>query len=87
MSKKKPVTAQDYIELGQFYILNQRYSEAIKQFKSALKLQPDAKVYFQLGLAYEASNQIPEAQEMYRKALQLDPQLKEASEHLERISS
>lgn len=83
---KKPITVQDYIELGQFYLLNQKYSEAIKQFKSALKLQPDAKVYFQLGLAYEATNQIPEAQEVYRKALQLDPQLKEAAEHLERIS-
>ncbi|MBS4015959.1 MAG: tetratricopeptide repeat protein [Candidatus Latescibacteria bacterium] len=87
MKKKKPVTAQDYIEVGQFYLLNQKYAEAIKQFKKALELKPDAQVYYQLGLAYEASNETTSAQDMYRKALTLDSKLVEAAEHLKKIST
>lgn len=85
MGKKSLPSIQDYIELGQFYLLNQRYSVAIKQFKQALKLKPDAEIYFNLGLAYEASCQIAEAKEMYRKAIELDPNHKEATEHLNRL--
>lgn len=87
MKKKKTVAAQDHIELGQFYLLNQKYTEAIKQFKLALEIKPEAKTYYQLGLAYEATNDIPSAQDMYRKALQLEPQLNEASEHLNKITT
>jgi tetratricopeptide (TPR) repeat protein len=86
MKKKQKSTAQDYFELGQFYILNQKYAEAIKQFKQALKIKPEAQAYYQLGLAYEASNDITSAQEMYRKALQLNPVFKEAAEHLTKIT-
>ena len=85
--KKTSASVQDYFELGQFYLLNQKYSEAIKQFKQALKQKPDAQVYFNLGLAYEGACQIPEAKEMYRKAIELDPNHKEATEHLNRLTN
>lgn len=84
--KKKTSSVQDHIELGQFYILNNKYSEAIKQFTTALNLRPDAQVYFQLGIAYELSNQIPEAKEMYRKTIELDRTHKEAAEHLNHLT-
>lgn len=87
MPKKAKPNPTDLFELGQFYLLNQKYSYAIKQFKEALKLKPDdAQTYFHLGLAYEASNQITEAQEMFRKALQLDKNLKAAEEHLTKLT-
>lgn len=86
MKKKRDATAQDYVELGQFYILNKKYTEAIKQFKLALQIKPDAQAYYQLGLAYEASNEIALAQEMFRKALELNCSLTEASEHLNNIT-
>ena len=84
--RKKPAAVEDYIELGQFYLLNHHYEESIKQFKLALKIKPDAQVYFQLGLAYETSCKIPEAKEMYRKAIELDPNHKEANVHLSRLT-
>lgn len=87
MGKKTSASAQDYIELGQFYLLNQKYSEAIKQFKRALKFKPDAELYFNLGLAYEAACQITEAKEMYNKAVELNPNHKEAIEHLARLTN
>ncbi len=86
MSKEKP-SPQDLFELGQFYLLNKKFSEAIKKFKDALKLKPDdPKIYFQLGLAYEGACLMNEAKEMYRKALELDSSFKEASEHLDRLT-
>ncbi|MEO0076536.1 MAG: tetratricopeptide repeat protein [candidate division WOR-3 bacterium] len=85
--KKGSASAQDYLELGQFYLLNQKYSEAIKQFNLALKQKPDANIYYHLGLAYEALNQIPQAKTMYCKALALDPNHKDAQVHLERLNN
>jgi len=68
--KKTKATSQDLFELGQFYLLNQKFSEAIKKFKQALKLKPDdPKIYFQLGLAYEGACLLNEAKEMFRKVL------------------
>ncbi len=87
MMKKTPANPEDLLETGQFYLLNQKFSEAIKKFKEALKLKPDdPKIYFQLGLAYEGACQINEAKEMFRKVLELDASSKEASEHLERLA-
>ncbi len=87
MGKKISVSAQDYIEKGQFYLINKKYSEAIKQFQKALKLKPDVLIYFHLGLAYEASCQIPQAIEMFRKAIELDANHKEAIEHLNSLTN
>ena len=87
MKKEKP-TSQDLFELGQFYLLNQKFSEAIKKFKEALKLKPDdSKIYFHLGLAYEGACFISEAKEMFRKVLELDSSSKEAATHLDRLTS
>ena len=87
MKKEKP-TSQDLFELGQFYLLNQKFSEAIKKFKEALKLKPDdSKIYFHLGLAFEGASLVNEAKEMFRKVLELDSSSKEAATHLDRLTS
>ena len=86
MKKDKP-NPEDLFELGEFYLLNQKFSEAIKKFKEALKLKPDdPKIYFQLGLAYEGACFITEAKAMFRKVLELDNSAKEAAEHLDRLT-
>lgn len=85
--KKKNANPEDLFELGEFYLLNQKFSEAIKKFKEALKLKPDdPKIYFQLGLAYEGACHIDEAKAMFRKVLELDASSKEAAEHLDRLA-
>ncbi|MCS7257817.1 MAG: tetratricopeptide repeat protein [candidate division WOR-3 bacterium] len=85
--KKTKFSLDDYIERGQFYLLNHKFCEAIKHFQKALEIKADPLLYYQLGLAYEGANKTSEAREMYRKALELNPALKEAEERLKNISS
>lgn len=84
---KKKANPEDLFELGEFYLLNSKFSEAIEKFKEALKLKPDdPKIYFELGLAYEGACLLSEAKEMFRKVLELDDSSKEAAEHLDRLT-
>jgi tetratricopeptide (TPR) repeat protein len=77
---------QDLIELSEFYILSQRYEEAIKILKRAEKIKKiDPRLYYNLGIAYEAMNEISDARDSYRLALKLNPDFKSAQEHLDRL--
>ena len=61
------------LELGQSYLLNKEYENAIKKFGEALKINPhDPEVYYYLGLAYEGDNKLEDAINMYEKTLGLD---------------
>ncbi len=62
------------IEVGQSYLLNRQYEEAIAKFTAALRLNPhEPDAYYYLGLAYEGSNKYAEAITMYRKTITIDP--------------
>lgn len=75
--------SDDFMETGQFYLLNKKYSLAIDKFKQALRLNPgSALLFFYLGLAYEGGGHPEEAKEMYRKALLIDPEYEEAKSRL-----
>jgi tetratricopeptide (TPR) repeat protein len=61
------------LELGQTYLLNKRYDQAILKFTEALKINPhDPEIYYYLGLAYEGAGKISEAITTYQKTLTLD---------------
>jgi tetratricopeptide (TPR) repeat protein len=61
------------LELGETYLLNKEYKDAIKKFGEALKINPhDPELYYYLGLAYEGDNKIQDAIKMYEKTLSLD---------------
>ncbi len=61
------------LELGQSYLLNKEYDNAIKKFSEALKINPhDPELYYYLGLAYEGADKIEDAIKMYEKTLGLD---------------
>ncbi|MEO0184527.1 MAG: tetratricopeptide repeat protein, partial [candidate division WOR-3 bacterium] len=48
---------KDLLELSEFYILSQKYEEAIKALKKAQKLNNrEPKLYYNFGIAYEALN-------------------------------
>jgi tetratricopeptide (TPR) repeat protein len=64
----------EYIELGKFYFLNNKYDEAVSEFKKVLEINPgNAEAYYNIGLIKESSNQMGEAREMYSKALAVNP--------------
>lgn len=76
----------DLVELAGFYILSQRYDEAIKVLRRAEKMRKtDARLYYNLGIAYEALNEMNEAREAFRFVLKLDPDHKSAQEHLDKL--
>jgi Flp pilus assembly protein TadD len=67
----------DHIELGKFYFLNNKYDEAVSEFKKVLEINPgNAEAYYNIGLIKESSNQTDEAREMYSKALAVKPDYK-----------
>ncbi len=77
---------RDLVELSDFYILSQRYDEAIKVLKKAEKIKKtDPRLYYNLGIAYEALNEISDARDAFRLVLKLEPGHKSAEEHLNRL--
>jgi Flp pilus assembly protein TadD len=76
----------DLVELGGFYILSQRYDEAIKVLRRAEKMQKtDPKLYYNLGIAFEALNEVGDARDAFRLVLKLDPDNRSAQEHLDKL--
>ena len=74
------------LELGQSYLLNKEYDNAIKKFTEALKINPhDPELYYYLGLAYEGANKINEALKMYEKTLCLDNKFNNAEMRLSEL--
>jgi len=74
------------LELSDFYILSQRFEEAIKVLKKAEKLKKlEPKIYYNLGIAYEVLSENDLARASFRLALKLKPDYKSAQEHLDRL--
>ncbi|MFC2060885.1 tetratricopeptide repeat protein [Elusimicrobiota bacterium] len=85
MSEKK-ITIEEYIEKGKFYFLSEKYDEAIKEFKEALKIDDtNTEVLYSLGIAYESSNKLKKARETYLLTLEKDPNHKLAKEHIDKM--
>lgn len=75
-----------FLELGQSYLLNKEYEQAIKQFSAALTINPhDPELYYNLGLAYEGANKPKEAISMYEKTLRLDKRFSNAEIRLDKL--
>ena len=74
------------LELGQSYLLNKEYEQAIKKFSEALKINPhDPELYYNLGLAYEGAERPSDAIIMYEKTLQLDRTFTNAEIRLDKL--
>lgn len=73
-SSNFPIPADVHNEIGMFYYLNERYADAIIEFKRATELNPKFKdAYFNLGTAYSALNDLDNALSSYRAVLKIDP--------------
>jgi len=76
----------DLLELSDFYLLSQKYEEALKVLKKAEKLEKmNSKLYCNMGMVYEALGQHDNARESYRLALKVNPENQVAQEHLDRL--
>ncbi len=77
---------KDLLELAEFYIISQKYEEAIKVLKRAKKINDrDPRLYYNFGITYEALNERENAINSFRQALSLDSSFKMAQEHLDRL--
>ena len=71
------------LEVGQSYLLNKEYEQAIMKFSEAMKINPhDPEVYYYLGLAYEGAEKLSAAIKMYKKTLSLDKNFSNAEMRL-----
>ncbi len=84
--KSQKKKAEDYLDIGKLYFLNQRYDEAMPAFKKVIEIEPEnPQGYYNLGLVFESKNMLLEAKEMFTKTLELDPKFKPAEEHLSKL--
>lgn len=72
--KEKPVDARDYFLRGCSYLELGMYSEAVKYYQKAIKLESDfLEAFINLGVAYYQLGKYSKAIDAYEKALYLDP--------------
>lgn len=82
--KKKEV--ETIIEVGKFYFLNQKFDEAIAEYKKAIALDPKCiDAFYNLGITLEAISDQDAARDVFAKVLELDPANKGAQEHYDRL--
>ncbi|MCL2144341.1 MAG: tetratricopeptide repeat protein [Endomicrobia bacterium] len=76
----------NHMELGKFYFLNNKYDEAVLEFKKVLEINPaNAEAYYNIGLINESGNKLDEAKEMYFKALSIKEDYKTARDRLNKL--
>jgi len=86
MPKKNPILLDELIETAEFYILNQKYSEAAKVLKDTVEIdEANPLLHYLYGLALEGTNDFENAKREFRRALELDPEHTEAKDHLDRL--
>lgn len=72
--KEKPVDARDYFLRGCSYLELGMYSEAVKYYQKAIKLESDfLEAFINLGVAYYQLGKYSKAIDAYEKAVYLDP--------------
>lgn len=77
---------KELLEKAEFYILNQKYSEAVKILKQAVAMNEESPhANYLYALALEGSNEQEKAKQHFRRVLELDPEHTEAKNHLDRL--
>lgn len=82
----EPVNPLLYNGLGQVYLTQKKYEEAVKVFKLSVDLKDDlADSYFNLGLAYKGLKQYSKAIAQFNKVIKLQPNNEEAKKQKKNI--
>jgi tetratricopeptide (TPR) repeat protein len=86
MDKDKNTIENEYMELGKLYFLNNRFEEAVKEFKKVLEMNSaNAEAYYNIGLIDESLNNLDDAKEMYEAALKYKEDYKIARDKLDKL--
>jgi protein O-mannosyl-transferase len=81
--KTAPMEPRAHANMGDIYLRQKKYKEAIKEFNIAISINPKyTEVYHELGQAYYMAGKRKEAIKSYETALQLDPKLWETHVNL-----
>src|SRR5215471_13277940 len=67
-----------YMQKGEAYVAQEKYTEAVIEYKNAIKLDPkDAQAYYKLALVYlkQGEPQLRNAFQALQKSVDLDPAL------------
>jgi tetratricopeptide (TPR) repeat protein len=74
VAEREPSNAKPRVELGNLYFDAERYSDAIKWYGEAVKLQPnDVNTSTDLGVSYYYTNQPDKALAQFDQSLKIDP--------------
>lgn len=74
VADREPANAKPRVELGNLYFDAERYSDAIKWYSEAMKLQPnDVNISTDLGVSYYYTNQPDKALAQFDQSLKIDP--------------
>jgi tetratricopeptide (TPR) repeat protein len=74
VADREPSNAKPRVELGNLYFDAERYSDAIKWYSDAIKLQPnDVNISTDLGVSYYYTNQPDKALAQFDQSLKIDP--------------
>jgi tetratricopeptide (TPR) repeat protein len=73
--RDNPNNPETHYQLGLFYALNGKHSQAIMEFNKSLEIKPDkAEVYMALGMSEQALSQYKSAIESFKRAAEIDPE-------------
>lgn len=87
MKKDKEKNEMDEVfETAKFYLINNRYDEALNILEQLLKQKgEDPEIYYHIGLIKESKNELDEAKKMFLEALKKNPNHKLAKKHLNKL--
>jgi tetratricopeptide (TPR) repeat protein len=79
----KPQSAEAHTNLGWGYYAQKQFSEAVREFLEALRLDSNSiDAYWGMGLAYKGLNNKPEAMAAFEKVVALAPRADDKSKAL-----
>lgn len=82
VTRDMPDYFQGWLALAQCQQMTRNYRAAIKPYRKAYELQPDAKLAFHLGSVAQKGGDFPTAIDAYQQALALDPTYTKAQYNL-----
>ena len=68
-----------YLNLGNLYVKNQSYEQAIRQYEAVIKANPTVPPYMLLGVIYDLQGKHPKANEYYQQVLKINPKIRPSS--------